>query len=285
MSGLPQRYDSPLHLPFNRDSLQGCFELQAPDADPGGEGYGVLLRGNRLLVLEADGWFSLPCGQWREQTSLYLGLWRGLPCRLIEWPQDQPLPDGLSAQSLMDDDPALPIELLSLGGMARMIRYWAQRSRYCGCCGLEMDWLPGEWGRCCARCDEHFFPPIHPCAIVLVRRPGQVLLTRKEIWAPGRYSLVAGFQEFGENLEETAIREVREETGVDIGNVRYVGSQCWPFPSQTMVGFVADYLGGELVVDKNELDDARWFDLKALPSLPPKRSIARYILDTALELD
>jgi NAD+ diphosphatase len=108
-------------------------------------------------------------------------------------------------------------------------------------------------------------------------------LTRKAEWAPNRYSLVAGFQEFGESLEETAIREIAEETGIVANNVRYVGSQCWPFPSQVMVGFVADYVGGEVEVDTTELDDARWFSVNDLPALPPKRSIARYILDTAME--
>jgi NAD+ diphosphatase len=117
-----------------------------------------------------------------------------------------------------------------------------------------------------------------------VTRPGEVLLTRKSAWAPNRYSLVAGFQEFGESLEETAIREVVEETGIKADNVRYLGSQCWPFPSQVMVGFVADYAGGEIKVDTDELEDARWFPVDDLPGLPPKRSIARYILDTTLNI-
>jgi NAD+ diphosphatase len=107
-----------------------------------------------------------------------------------------------------------------------------------------------------------------------------VLLTRKAEWPPGRYSLVAGFLDFGESLEECAIREVREETGIGIKNVRYVGSQNWPFPAQLMAGFVADYASGGIKVDPDELEDARWFHVDALPSLPTKRSIARHIIDT-----
>jgi NAD+ diphosphatase len=114
---------------------------------------------------------------------------------------------------------------------------------------------------------------------VLVKRGNELLLTRKAEWPLGRYSLVAGFLDLGESLEECAIREVREETGIEITNVRYVGSQNWPFPAQLMAGFVADYAGGEIVVEHSELEDARWFHLDALPPLPPSRSIARWIID------
>jgi NAD+ diphosphatase len=118
--------------------------------------------------------------------------------------------------------------------------------------------------------------------IVLVRRPGELLLTRKSVWPPGRYSLVAGFIDVGECLEEAVAREVLEETGVRVRNIRYAGSQCWPFPSQLMAGFIADYAGGDVVVEEKELEDARWFPLNALPQLPPRRSIARYLIDTFL---
>jgi NAD+ diphosphatase len=139
--------------------------------------------------------------------------------------------------------------------------------------------MASAWGKRCTGCAAEHFPHIHPCAIVLVRKGNELLLTRKAEWPAGRYSLVAGFLDFGESLEECAIREVREETGIMIENVRYVGSQNWPFPAQLMAGFVADCAGGEITVDTNELEDARWFHLDALPLLPPKRSIARWIID------
>lgn len=283
MSGLPESYASTLDLPFNRACLDSQFVLESPTVDPGGIGYGLFLRGNMLLVEKTPESTKLPYGEWGEQSSIYLGRWQGKPCRLIALEGDVPLPEGLEPLGLLDDKPLLPIELLSLGGIGRMILHWQARSSFCGYCGQPTDWMSSEWGRKCHSCGGNAFPAIHPCAIVLVRRPGQVLLTRKAEWAPNRYSLVAGFQEFGESLEETAIREIAEETGIVANNVRYVGSQCWPFPSQVMVGFVADYVGGEVEVDTTELDDARWFAVNDLPALPPKRSIARYILDTAME--
>ncbi len=283
MSGLPEYYASTLDLPFNRACLDSQFVLESPTDDPGGMGYGLLLRGNLLLVEKTPESIKLPYGEWGQHSSIYLGRWQDKPCRLIALESGGSFPEGLEPFGLLDDTPLLPIELLSLGGLGRMIMHWQARSSFCGYCGQPTDWMSGEWGRKCNSCSAHTFPAIHPCAIVLVRRPGQVLLTRKAEWAPNRYSLVAGFQEFGESLEETAIREIAEETGIVANNVRYVGSQCWPFPSQVMVGFVADYVGGEIEVDTTELDDARWFSVDDLPALPPKRSIARYILDTAME--
>ena len=280
---LPTRYPSPQDLPFNRACLDGRLQLAAPTADPGGEGVWLALRGADLLVagpLEAP---ALPAGARGWESGLYLGTWEGRPCRLVRLPRETPLPQGLRAETLLAAEPSLPIELLSLGGLWRMILHWERHSRFCPACAAPLERLPGEWGKHCRGCDSHFFPQIAPCAIVLVRRPGELLLTRKPEWAPNRYGLVAGFLEFGECLEETAAREVREETGVQVANVRYLGSQCWPFPSQLMCGFVADYVDGELTVDTRELVDARWFPVGALPELPPKRSIARYILDRVLE--
>jgi NAD+ diphosphatase len=273
-----------MHLPFNRACLSAQFLLQSPSGDPDGPGHGVLLHGNKMLVTRDQDRFVLPYGEWYDQPALYLGRWQGRPCRLVELKGVKDLPEYLEIHGLLDEVPQLPIELLSLGGLGRMILHWQERSRFCGYCGQLTEWMLDVWGRSCAACGEHSFPAIHPCAIVLVTRPGEVLLTRKTNWAPNRYSLVAGFQEFGESLEETAIREVAEETGVKVSNVRYLGSQCWPFPSQVMVGFVADYVSGEIEVDTTELADARWFPVDDLPGLPPKRSIARYILDETLGL-
>lgn len=281
---LPTSYLSPLHLPFNRHCLEGRLQLATPDADPGGPGTWLVIRGGDLLVAGPATDPKLPDATFPFDSELYLGQWDGRPCRLLALSRETPVPDGLRAENLLAAEPALPIELLSLGGLGRMVLHWERQSRHCPACGTGLERLAGEWGKACAGCASHSFPQIAPCAIVLVRRPGEVLLTRKPQWAPRRYSLVAGFLEFGECLEEGAAREVREETGVRVENLRYLGSQCWPFPSQLMCGFVADYTGGDIAIDTRELADARWFAVDSLPELPPKRSIARYILDTVLEL-
>lgn len=282
---LPDSYETPLHLPFNRTLLQRDFKFSTPDADPGGPGLLVLLQGD-LLVVAGVGTLCLP-----EETDallpgilpdLFIGLWQGRPCRLRQLSPELSLPDTLLARALSAGEPQLPIELLSLGGMALQLRHWEQSSRFCSRCGGEMQRLAGEWGKRCRTCSAVHFPHIHPCVIVIVQRPGEVLLTRKAQWAPNRYSLIAGFVDVGECLEEAVIREVREETGVEVDNVRYLGSQAWPFPSQLMIGYRADYVSGDVVAEEKELEDARWFSLDALPDLPPRRSIARYLLDTCL---
>ncbi|MBE0501741.1 MAG: NAD(+) diphosphatase [Desulfuromonadales bacterium] len=281
---LPDHYASPLHLPFNSTCLEQQLLLEAPDQDPGGDGWWLLLRGNALLVTEGKHGFSLP-----RQTSppisvvgqpLYIGRWQGRPCRLAQVEQETALADGLTAHDLLVADPELSIDLFSLGGLGRNLLHWEGNSRYCSKCGAAMQRLAGEWGKLCSACGSHHFPHIHPCVIVIVRRPGEILMTRKTEWPQGRYSLVAGFLEFGECLEEAVAREVKEETGIEVCNIRYIGSQGWPFPSQMMAGFVADYAGGELQVEEKELEDAGWFCVDDLPLLPPKRSIARYLIDT-----
>jgi len=282
MTPLPESFPSPLQLPFNGACLQGKFSLAAPDRDPGGPGCWLPLRGAELVVtadlllLEGElpaGFAAIP------SETLYIGNWEGRPCRALILPKEHPLPAGCTAESLLATEPALSIELLTLGGMAGQILHWERGGRFCSLCGGEMDRVTGEWGKKCRGCGYAHYPHIHPCVIVLVRRAGEVLLTRKSIWPPGRYSLVAGFLDFGECLEEAVVREVLEETGVQVNNVRYVGSQSWPFPSQLMAGFLADYVGGEVVVEEKELEDARWFPVTGLPVLPPKRSIARYLID------
>jgi len=280
---LPESYFSPLHLPFNRTCLEQVFTFLPHDRDPGGDGWWVLLQGGALVVVPVGGELVLPDGELPlpadTESALYVGQWQGRPCRAVAVSRDIELPSGWELRELISPIPQLSIDLLSLGGLARQVLTWDRNSRFCARCGDEQHWLPGEWGKACRHCGSHHFPHIHPCVIVIVRRPGEILMTRKAEWPEGRYSLVAGFLDMGECLEEAVVREVREETGVEITNLRYIGSQSWPFPSQLMAGYVADYAGGEICIEEKELEDVRWFPVDELPKLPPKRSISRYLID------
>ncbi len=278
---------SPVDLPFNRRCLDDNFEFKVPDQDPGGPGLWLVVgQGNVYLAETATG-LTLPAGEQPlagKFAPLYIGQWQGQPCRLLVVAKGQTLPELLVAQSLRSSAVEIDLALISFAGLGVAIGHWEQVSQFCGDCGGTMTRIPGEWGKKCGGCGASHYPRIHPCVIGLVVRGDEVLLARKAEWPAGRYSLIAGFVDFGECLEEAMEREALEETNILIKNIRYVGSQSWPFPSQLMCGFVADYAGGEINLNDQELEDARWFKLDALPDLPPKRSISRYIIDHAASL-
>jgi NAD+ diphosphatase len=212
-------------------------------------------------------------------APLWIGTWRGRPCWAAELDKSMELPPGFRRETLVPmRGPNLPDELLSLGGMAMQALWWESTSGHCPRCGERTARLDGEWGKRCPACRYEHYPHLHPAIIVLVRDGDRLLLTRKSIWTPGRYALIAGFVDNGESLEAAVRREVREEVGVDVDDIRYVGSQNWPFPSQLMIGFVARYAGGEIRIDRDELEDARWFPCDELPSVPSRHSIAGFIL-------
>ena len=195
-------------------------------------------------------------------------------------PRGAAVPDGLHRETLVPmQGTRLPDDLLSLGGIAMQALWWESTSGHCPRCGERTERIAGEWGKRCPTCRYEHYPHLHPAVIVLVQDGDRVLLARKAIWAPGRYALVAGFVDNGESLEGAVAREVKEEVGVDVKDIRYVGSQNWPFPSQIMLGFVATYAGGAIAIDPEELEDARWFPADQLPTGPARHSIARFIID------
>ncbi|MBW2187164.1 MAG: NAD(+) diphosphatase [Deltaproteobacteria bacterium] len=281
----PEFYESTLYLPFNAQSLKDEFKFLTPDHDETikTDDLWLVFQEGRLLVDESTR--SMPSNR-PEQVNyapVFIGLWQGKACRVVTLSSAVPAPSGLVPIDLMADNPDIALSLLSLAALGQQMVRWQKNSQHCSACGGSMSYLTGQWGRECGTCARQHYPHIHPCIIVLITRGDEVLLTRAPHWVAGRYGLVAGFVEPGECLEETLVREVKEETGVEVKNIRYVGSQAWPFPSQIMTGFVAEYAGGELQVDHNELEDARWFSRDNLPQLPSKRSISRYLLDHHLQ--
>ena len=199
--------------------------------------------------------------------------------RVADLPAEAPLPAGTELRELRSLLAALPEREARLAVRALHVLEWARTHRYCGRCGSANEEAAGELARRCPRCGLTSFPRISPAVIVLVRRGDRVLLGRGNHLPPGRFSTLAGFVGPGETLEETVRREVREEVGVELGAVRYFGSQPWPFPDSLMVGFVADHAAGEITVDPGEIAEAGWFSLADLPPVPPSFSIARSLID------
>lgn len=166
-----------------------------------------------------------------------------------------------------------------MAGRAVQIVEWDRSHQFCGACGARTEDKADEGAKRCAHCGRLYFPRISPAVIVRIRDGNRLLLGRSHGFAPGVYSTLAGFVEPGETLEEAVVREVAEEVGVQITNLRYFGSQPWPFPHSLMVGFTADYAGGAIKLQESEIEDARWFTVDNLPLLPPPLSIARQLID------
>lgn len=244
----------------------------------------VVIQGNNAILEETHDGLRLLHGELPDwllpmQPALCIGTWRDKPLRAITISSSLDLEPPLVSEALNSTNERMDIQTLTLAGLAKQILHWEKQSRHCSRCGEPTASISASWGKRCTSCNSEHYPHIHPCAIILVKRGNEMLLTRKAEWPAGRYSLVAGFLDIGESLEECAIREVREETGIEICNVRYVGSQNWPFPAQIMAGFVADYAYGDIRIEESELEDVRWFPADALPNLPTRRSIARWIIE------
>lgn len=175
---------------------------------------------------------------------------------------------------------------LNLVNRARQLAFWERDNKFCGRCAAPTFSLSTEYAKECSSCTYRFYPRITPCVLAAVIKGDKILLGRAPHFPPGVYSLLAGFVEVGETCEQTVMREVFEEVGVRVNNVRYFGSQPWPFPHSMMIAFIADYTSGDIVVDTNELEDARWFSFESLRQcpdlLPAKVSLSRMLLDNLI---
>jgi NAD+ diphosphatase len=208
-----------------------------------------------------------------------LGLPDAPDLRVVDLPAGARLPAGTELVELRGLLAALAEREARLAMRALHVVEWGRTNRFCGRCGTRNEELAGELARRCPQCGLTSFPRISPAVIMLVRRGERVLLGRGNHLPPGLFSTLAGFVEPGETLEEAVCREVREEVGIELGDVRYFGSQPWPFPDSLMVGFTAEHRGGEIRVDPAEIAEAGWFALDTLPPVPPSFSIARSLID------
>lgn len=249
-------------------------------------GYWILRCEHRLLtIVGRTGMDVFPCGSAEEwgitHGVLLVGKWRGVPCYTAEVAQFPALP-AAEAVSLRGIFALAGAEVFALAGRATQLLDWQRQHRFCGQCGQPTQAKPDEFAMQCAHCGLLAYPRISPAIMVLVRDGEKLLLARSPHFKPGVFSALAGFVEPGETLEACAAREVREEVGVEIRNLRYFASQPWPFPNSLMVAFFADYAGGEIQPKADEIEAAGWFLPSALPVLPEPISISRRLIDAAL---
>lgn len=243
--------------------------------------HGLIVAANCDAVRLPNGASHLP-GLARPDDAILLGEIGTTACLACAVPDDIALPEGYRAIDLRDLYGRVDDRLYAIASYATQMLHWQRTSNYCANCGAPLAPIPGEWGKRCLRCGFTAYPPVNPCTITLVHDGDRILMTHKA-GRGARYGLVAGFVEPGETLEQSVEREVMEETGIEVCDVRYWRSQPWPFPHQLMCGFYARYAGGALRVDNDELDDARWFSIDDLrngrPALPAPPSIARQLIE------
>jgi len=176
----------------------------------------------------------------------------------------------------------------AIAGRAVQLTEWLRTHRYCGRCGTPTVLSDTDRSMKCPACGLPAYPRLAPAMITLVTRgePGpdqEALLARGVAFRAPMFSCLAGFVEAGESLEQSVIREVREEVGVEISNPRYWGSQPWPFPHSLMIGFTAEWKSGEIECDPSEIVEANWYRKDELPNIPPRISIARKLIDVWLQ--
>ena len=201
----------------------------------------------------------------------------------IVLPEDAPQHPDLAFTGLRALFFRLPDPLLALAARALQVVEWHRTHRHCGRCGTPTRDKAGERAKECPACGYVAYPRVSPAMMALVTRGRDILLARAHRFPPGMFSALAGFVEPGETIEDCLAREVREEVGVEVRDLRYFGSQSWAFPHSLMVAFTAEYAGGELRCEDAEIAEARWFPADALPPLPPSVSIARRLIDATAQ--
>jgi NAD+ diphosphatase len=177
---------------------------------------------------------------------------------------------------------SLPAPDLFSASLGNQLLEWDRAHAFCGACATPTVRDAKERSRRCPACGLSAYPRISPAMMCLVTRGKEILLARNVNFPQGRYSALAGFLEAGESIEDAVHREVREEVGVSVKNLRYFASQSWPFPNSLMIAFTAEYAGGEVTPNGHEIAEAAWFDANHLPQLPPRLSIARALIDETL---
>ncbi|WP_162045442.1 NAD(+) diphosphatase [Vibrio taketomensis] len=241
------------------------------------------------VVLDSEVYLNnneLPLGSAEElgfdhHKAVYVGDYNKIPVMWLNEPDvEQTLP-LTSLRECLEFDQALFL----LISKAVQYGHMSQSMRFCPLCGGRNHLNHTQLAMQCGQCRTLHYPRIFPCIIVAVRKQDQILLAQHPRHRNGMYTVIAGFLEVGETLEQCVAREIKEETGIEVTNIRYFGSQPWAFPSSMMMAFLADYQAGDVKPDYSELSDAQWFSIDQMPPVAPKGTIARALIDqTVIEI-
>jgi NAD+ diphosphatase len=271
---------------MHRESIYKNYEpAVVPEKGAGEKIYWFAFCVNDMLVMFENDNYSVPYYHSLQELNIiplrtqYLGLLNGCPCYSAEISSEENISDGMEFISLRSLYSILDEDLFLLAGKAFQIISWDQCHQFCGRCGSITKEQSGERAKICPECGFISYPRICPAVITAVFKGDKILLAHAKAYKNNMYSLISGFVEPGETLEEGVKREIMEEVGLRVKNIKYFGSQPWPYPNSLMVGFTAEYESGEITVDGTEISEAEWFSIDNLPDLPSNVSIARQIID------
>lgn len=257
----------PVHRP-QRKSLDTCY---------------VPVSNGQLLCTDQGEWRPVASSDWRllnpqaEAQQHYLGCYHDLDCYVVMLERQPGIP-GHNWQNLGQLLSLLSAVDYEVAARALEVVNWDREHCFCGRCGGPTRKHEYDLAKYCQACDVSYYPRLSPCVITVVTRGQECLLAHNAAFAGRFFSALAGFVEAGETLEAALRREVEEEVGVRIGRLEYFGSQSWPFPSQLMIGFLADFESGEIRVDGVEIDEAHWFRYDELPSIPSAATLSGQLI-------
>lgn len=270
-------------------NLETDFEAgtQAPTSYE--KSFHIVISDDEILTIDGvHPWRPLDQDEWRwlpleSIADHYLGQVGGIPIFTHEVDSNADNPDGHEFDNLWSLLNQVEQPVFYLVGRAKQIVEWHRNHHFCGKCGEVTDSSDQDRSRKCRACGEVFYPRLSPSIIVLVTRGEELLLAKNAHSRGNFYSTLAGFVEPGESIEETVHREVFEEVGIRVKNLKYFASQSWPFPNSLMLGFHAEYDSGELVLQEEEIADANWFHYTDLPTHPTGVSISGWLIQSFLE--
>ncbi len=262
--------------------MTGTGQSTAPP--PGDEGWVVLGAADTILVAEDDAthFVHARLGSSGRDVPVLVADDGHRRTWAVAAVSDEPPVSGTRFVPAWELVSRLGPEDFALLSRARMLATWQRDHRFCGRCGSPTGTAPDEHAAVCGVCGLRSYPRISPVIIVRVTRGDEILLARPRRAGRALYSVLAGFVEAGEALEDTVVREIAEEVGIAVTDIAYFGSQPWPFPHALMVGFTAQWAGGEITADPGEIVDAGWYRRQALPEIPPHGSIARALIEDFL---
>lgn len=266
----------------------------------------ALINHSIELSAEANGWWcvnynqkillpapanKLPCGRFDElnlniqkpQQIHQIGYKDEVPVYLIQ-ANEQDFSNNESEFAGLRQVLFQQPEMFEYVARAFQVNLFLKTHKYCGQCGKEMDLIDWELATHCKPCNHRCYPRISPCIIVAIRKGNEILLAQGKHSTSGFYSVLAGFVESGETLEQAVHREVFEEVGIQVKNLKYFGSQPWPFPHSLMVGYTAEYAGGEITICEDEILAADWFTLDNMPQFPPTQSISGQLIERTIAM-